>query len=226
MATLAEAQRPITDFLAARLRAAGCVRGRFIVSGAAAQFSLTGERADGKPVFFWDFKDALFNRLVTDYLEAGYPAGSAGLVVDIKVASGRGTYQLTTEAQQATIVSVEQQRERQAKKNRRRDRTPYGAALAEQVAAAVAQGKELAPYHRDYCGMGFDYRNQEFRYGEVWDGHYMEEPTLVFASREAFVAWLAQQSDQSLSRVEDENSWYWDNQTITRQRLENFVSLL
>lgn len=223
MTTLADAQRPINELLVARLRAASCVRGCFTVAGAAAQFSLTGERADGKPMFFWDFNDRLFNRLVADYLEAGYPAGSARLTVAIDAISGHCTYQFTSAAQQAAAENLEKQQELRAKRNRRRDRTPYGTALAQQVAEAVARGGTLAPSHRDYCGMGFDYRNQEFRYGEVWDGHYMEEPTLVFASREAFVDWLAQQSDQSLARVEDDNPWYWDNQTITRQRLENFV---
>lgn len=56
---------------------------------------------------------------------------------------------------------------------------------------AVAQGRTLAPYHHDYCGMSFEYRHHEFRYGEVWDGYHMEEPKLLFTSREAFAQWLA-----------------------------------
>jgi hypothetical protein len=226
VATLADAQRPINDFLIARLKEAGCVRGRFAVTGAAAQFSLSGERADGKSMFFWDFNDRLFNRLVGDYLEAGYPAGTARLTVDVDVATGGCTYQLTTETQQATALLSKQEKELRAKKNRRRPRAPYGPELAEQVADAVAQGRTLAPYHRDYCGMGFEYRNHEFRYGEVWDGHYMEEAKLVFASRAAFVQWLAQQSDQSLARVEEADPWYWDNQTVTRDRLLTLVGRL
>jgi hypothetical protein len=223
MATLADVQRPINDLLVARLKAAGCVRGRFVVSGAAAQFSLSGQRADGKPMFFWEFDDRIFNRLVADYLEAGYPAGTASLTVEVDVATGRCTYQLTTENQQAALVSAEQDKEMQAKKNRRRSCTPYGPALAGQVAEALLRGLRLAHAHRDYCGMGLEYRNHQFYYGEVWDGYYVEEPKVTFATREAFVQWLAQQSDQSLSRVEETDPWYWDNQTITQQRLQEFV---
>lgn len=224
MATLADAQRPINEFLAARLRAAGCVRGRFAVDGSAARFSLTGERANGKPVFFWDFNDRLFNRLVADYLEAGYPAGSARLTVEVDVATGRSVWQLTTEAQQAAIVSAEQYQEIMTKKNHRRDHTPYGSELAGRVADRLAQGQALAFSHRDYCGMGLRYRAAHFSYGELYDGDFIEEPRHSFASREGFVRWLARQSDQSLARVEEADPWYWDNQTITRQRLEDFIS--
>ncbi|MBF9222077.1 hypothetical protein [Hymenobacter ruricola] len=223
MATLAEAQRPINDLLVARLRAAGCVRGRFVVSGAAAQFSLSGERADGKSMLFWDFEDRIFNRLVADYLEAGYPPGTAGLAVEVDVPTSRCTYQLTTETQQAALVSAEQDRELRAKRNRRRSRTPYGPELAGQVADVLLRGARLAHAHRDYCGMGLEYRNHEFYYGEVWDGYYVEAPKAALATRDAFVQWLARQSDHSLSRVEETDPWYWDNQTITRARLEEFV---
>lgn len=223
MATLADAQRPINDLLVARLRDAGCVCGRFAVDGSAAQFSLTGERADGRPMFFWDFNDRLFNRLVADYLEAGYPAGSARLVVDVDAATGRCTWQLTTAAQQAAADNTARQQEIDLKRNRQRDRTPYGPALAGRVADALAQGRAVAFSHRDYCGMGLRYRAQQFCYGELYDGDFIEEPQQVFASREGFVQWLAQQSDHSLARVEEADFWYWDNQTITRQRLESFV---
>jgi hypothetical protein len=223
VATLADAQRPINDSLLARLRAAGCVRGCFAVSGAAAQFSLTGERADGKPMFFWDFNDRLFNRLMADYLEAGYPAGSAYLTVDVDAIGGRCTWQLTTTAQQAAADSAARQQEFIQKRNRRRDHTPYGTALAEQVADALTQGRAVAFSHRDYCGMGLRYRSQQFCYGELYDGDFIEEPQACFATRAGFVQWLARQSDHSLSRVEEADSWYWYNQTITRERLENFL---
>jgi len=185
MATLVDAQRLIDELLVARLKAAGCVRGRFAVTGAAAQFSLTGERADGKAMLFREFNGQLFNRLMDDYLKSGYPAGRACLTVDIDVATGHCTHQLTTKAQQATFILDKQAQELRARKNRR-SRAPYGTQLAEQVADAVARGLTLAPYHRDYCGKGFDYRNHEFRYG-VWDAYYLEEPTLVFPSCGAFV---------------------------------------
>jgi hypothetical protein len=66
MATITDAQRPINDLLIARLRAAGCVRGRFIVAGVAAQLSIAGERTDEKPMFFRKLNNQVF-----DQLEAG-----------------------------------------------------------------------------------------------------------------------------------------------------------
>lgn len=97
---------------------------------------------------------------------------------------------------------------------------PVGNELAEQVAIAL-QANWLAYGHRDYCGMGLDYQEGVYRYGEVWDG-YLEEK-IRFTDRDQFIHWLANQSDASLARLEDKDSFYWGNQTITRQRLKEFV---
>ena len=99
--------------------------------------------------------------------------------------------------------------------------TAYGVALAEKVAAAL-QVKSLGYGHRDYCGMGLEYRNGTYYYGELSDG-YMEKPTLQWSSKQSFVQWLAQQSDASCGRLDDPNPFYRGNQTITRQRLMEFV---
>jgi hypothetical protein len=107
----------------------------------------------------------------------------------------------------------------------------YSQTLAEQVAAALLAGRTLAAYHRDYCGMGLEYRNGCFYYGEVWDGQLRDWNTLenreafvlTFPNQSAFVAWLSAQSDASLSRREMPLPFYWDNQTITQQRLQAFV---
>jgi hypothetical protein len=139
------------------------------------------------------------------------------------VLAGRCTCQLTTQARQTAAPTLAQQQDLMTKKNHSRSRTPYGPDLAQQVADAVARGRSLAPYHRDYCGMAFEYRDHQFRYGEVWDGQYLEKPKHSFSTREKFVHWLAQQSDHSLSRADETDSWYWDNQTITKQRLLDFV---
>lgn len=58
-------------------------------------------------------------------------------------------------------------------------------------------------------------------YGGVWDGGL--EPGQVYSSRQAFVAWLATQSDYSLAGLESKDPWAWGNQTITRKRLKEFV---
>lgn len=97
------------------------------------------------------------------------------------------------------------------------DRTPYGAALADQVADALDRGVALKYEHRDYCGMGLERGDGGYRYGPVMDGEiYGGE---VFLSRADFVAWLAAQSDVSLSGRENAEPFVWDNQRITRARL-------
>jgi len=109
----------------------------------------------------------------------------------------------------------------------------YGAALAEQVAEALLAGRRLAAYHRDYCGLGLEYRGGTFFYGEVWDGQLQQQWNTIdnrpgfllsFPDRAAFVAWLSAQSDTTLSRRELAESFYHDNQTITRSRLQAFVA--
>ena len=107
----------------------------------------------------------------------------------------------------------------------------YGPELAELVADRLVAGHQLAVPHRDYCGMGLEHRGGTFYYGEVWDGqlhgwntHENRAATLVpFATRAVFVAWLSTQSDYSLSRRELPDSFYRDNQTISRQRLHELV---
>ncbi|MBX0289172.1 hypothetical protein K3G63_01910 [Hymenobacter sp. HSC-4F20] len=107
----------------------------------------------------------------------------------------------------------------------------YGLPLAEQVADALAAGRTLVPYHRDYCGLGLACVEGTFIYAEVWDGQLQglntidERPpyALPFPDRAAFVSWLSQQSDATLSRREMADSFYWNNQTITRRRLRQFV---
>ena len=108
----------------------------------------------------------------------------------------------------------------------------YGPALAEQVAASLLAGHTVVSYHRDYCGMGLAYKDGVFLYGEVWDGQLQSWNThenraaslLTFQDRAAFVAWLSQQSDATLSRREMADSFYWNNQPITQQRLAAFVA--
>ncbi len=126
------------------------------------------------------------------------------------------------------------------------DDTPYGEALARAVADALQKptppdrAPGLVNNHRDYCGMGLDYAPvgtrdfdgatglrgapstvAQFRYGRVNDG-FVDKADLGFADREAFVAWLAQQSDRSLYGF-DEPEWFVGNQRLNRARLEAFI---
>ena len=97
------------------------------------------------------------------------------------------------------------------------DPTPYGIALASQVADALDRGVTVTYDHRDYCGMGLARAGADYLYGTVNDGHLFDD--MVFASREALVAWLAQQSDLALAGREASSPFYWNNQRVTRARL-------
>jgi hypothetical protein len=98
----------------------------------------------------------------------------------------------------------------------------YGKDLAEKVATALLRGS-IGYGHRDYCGMGLEYRDGLYCYGSLWDG-YMGEEVKHWSSKEAFVNWLSQQSDASMARLEEKDPFFWGNQTISRGRLEEFVA--
>jgi hypothetical protein len=110
-----------------------------------------------------------------------------------------------------------------------------GRELAEKVADKLETGVPLRHAHRDYCGMGLAVLDGVFVYAEVNDGHlsggagdlsYRQNDDIErreFASRAQFVAWLAAQSDESLSGRELPNPGLHDNQRITVARLHDFL---
>lgn len=106
------------------------------------------------------------------------------------------------------------------------DTAYFGHHLASQVAGQLDEGQSLGYFHRDYCGMGLQKNEQgEYLYGELHDGYMdglLKAPS-KFASREAFVEWLAFQSTASLARLNDPDPFFRGNQTITRKRLEIFL---
>ncbi len=101
------------------------------------------------------------------------------------------------------------------------DQSPYGKDLAEKVADKLLTGEQLMYRHRDYCGTGLQFYENNFEYGEVHDC-VIWEPVHRFAAKEDFVKWLAQQSDHSMAWVEG-SRFSPGNQTINRDRLEKFV---
>jgi hypothetical protein len=94
--------------------------------------------------------------------------------------------------------------------------------MAENVADALLHD-HVGYSHRDYCGMGLEHRDGIYKYGELHDG-YLIEPVLQWETKEAFVNWLAEQSDASLARLEEQDPWYWGNQTINRVRLVSLIN--
>jgi hypothetical protein len=97
---------------------------------------------------------------------------------------------------------------------------PYG----EDLASLVADRLENCPlmyHHKEYSGMGLaKLSGGKFVYGEVDDGQI--SPSMEFGSRKELVEWLSRQTDLSLSRGKD-NSFFKDNQTITKERLLRYV---
>lgn len=105
------------------------------------------------------------------------------------------------------------------------DKGVYGADLAGRVADHLVNVGSIRYAHKEYCGMGLGYQNGKFVYAEVNDGSLEEDcPAASFTHREAFVTWLAAQSDETLSGREKDDGWYPNNQRITRERLENCLA--
>jgi hypothetical protein len=111
-----------------------------------------------------------------------------------------------------------------------------GAVLAEAVATRLQAGERLAYHHPEYCGMGLHYSGGAFIYCEVNDGDMPDQQQyqqwkasgnagefLAFADRAGFVAWLAAQSDASLSGRDLSQAWLHDNQRLTLKRLQEFA---
>jgi len=104
------------------------------------------------------------------------------------------------------------------------DQETYGQEFAGKVAEKLKQAP-LYHSHRDYCGIGLYVFGGKFTLGEVYDGRGPHPVLITFESQEEFVEWLANQSDQGMSLMvrDDRLSFNFNNQTITKIRLEYFL---
>ena len=113
---------------------------------------------------------------------------------------------------------------------------PYGTTLIKAVAEKLKHNAKpvddnryfasdgLYHAHRDYCGIGLYFFKGKFTLGEVNDGMGPHPILTTFDDDEQFVAWLAAQSDQSMSLVFDATYYRrFNNQTITRLRLKWYL---
>lgn len=217
MPAFSAAQTALAEVLRQRLAAAGCQRGRFDVSEPGPYLSLSGEKADGKALFFWEFGHA-FHELVAAFLTEQYDEHTARLTIQIDVTSAQ--VQCVRIPKFAPVPAAGPLAP-PAAPTPAPDRTPYGLTLAAQVAARLDQGATLAQ-PPDHCGRSLARGAQgEYQYGELWHGAFT--PAQTFATWAAFVAWLAAQSDYSLAEVATTDSASWDTHRITRQRLEDFA---
>jgi hypothetical protein len=209
------AQLALTEVLRQRLAEAGCQYGRFDVSGPDAYLSLSGQKANGKTLYFWEFGPK-FHQLVDAYLQEQHDEHTAQLTIQIDVAQAQTQYVRTPKQAPTTLPASGVQ------PTPAHDHTPYGLTLAAQVAASLDQGTALAYSRRGYGGMALARSaGAGYQYGEVWDGAI--SPSRTFPSWAAFVAWLAAQSDCSLAGPESYSLGSQDNQAITRQRLMELV---
>src|SRR5690606_10966095 len=113
------------------------------------------------------------------------------------------------------------------------DQETYGRELAGNVAEKLKQNPTalnadgyyvgsggLYLSHRDYCGIGLYFFEGKFTLGEVNDGMGPYPVLITFENQEECVEWLAIQSDQRMSLC---SRYSFNNQTITRVRLEYFL---
>lgn len=226
--TLVEIIRTINEQLRAQLEKYHCERGQLKYQ-APSMVSLTGIKADEKSIMIWQ-TDARLGYLLSQYVDQAPDGGGVSITIDLK--NNQFTYFDFTTASIKQEAQLQEEHRQQDDDRRKLDlrktlsqqTDKFGKALAEKVAGTL-QKYSLGYGHRDYCGMGLEYKEGIYYYGELWDG-YMGEPLLKWPVKDDFVNWLAQQSDTSLARLEAKEQFYWGNQTITRQRLKALVAEL
>jgi hypothetical protein len=186
--------------------------------------TLHGTKSDGKIILIWPDTKVL-RSFTGPYLDT--MPGAAGFNLDINLTAQTYVYKSISPAQihardtkeTKELEEAVVQQKLDTKRDLQSRSTPFGRQLAEAVARKL-QTYPLCNSHRDYCGMGLEFRDGVYCYGEVYDGGL--DPVLRFTSSEAFVEWLSKQSDASLGRLEEKDPWYWGNQTLNRERLEGF----
>lgn len=108
-----------------------------------------------------------------------------------------------------------------------------GRDLATLVVDTLDRKKYLIYAHRDYCGMGLAKDGEFYVYDAVYDGFPpcakaksmgSSGERIVFDSREEFIAWLSEHTDDSLSGDNLPGSFYRGNQRLTITRLREFCA--
>ena len=189
------------------------------------RYSAQGHHQSGQEIAVYPFtlpQQTLLQALLAQY--AAETSGGIGfLSIFVNLRQSIFTYQpisVAAEARaEAAAATAQAERNRTYREQLRHtlSPTPFGPALAAQVAGVLAQGGWFGYGHPAYCGTGFDVVNGHYRYGMIWEGTL--EPYQIFLGRPEFEAWLAQQSDLSLALLELEEPDLWHNQTVTRARL-------
>jgi hypothetical protein len=186
-----------------------------------------GTRENGDPDTFFSFRGEPFWSRIEQLLDTW--EGECRLELRVDLANGAisssflggESYRGWSEAAELSSQVDHLERQLQGVRSLEVSREPFGEPLARRVAQALSRG-DLCFSHRDYCGTGlFLSPSGHYLYATVEDGG-PAEVLREFPSLEPFVEWLAQQSDASLSRF-GETDFVFLNQTLRRQRLEEFV---
>ena len=193
-------------------------------------YSAQGHHQSGREINVYPITlplQALLQALLRQYADET-PGGIGFLTIVVNLRQPIFTYQSTSVAEEAQAEAAEEKAQAE-RDHAHRERlfqelspTPFGPALAAQVAATLAQGHELAYGHPAHCGTGLNFQNGHYRYGMVWEGTL--EPHQTWATRPEFEAWLAAQSDLGLALLELPQPELWHNQTVTRARLLALVA--
>lgn len=114
-------------------------------------------------------------------------------------------------------------------------RAPFGEALARDVWQALTRTRiddgVIHERHRDFCGQGLIRTAHGVKLCDVEDGGaYFGKPIAQWSSEDEFVAFFARQSDYSCSGWDEsepvffcDDSWYRNNQRLTRAVLRRFL---
>ncbi|VAW72309.1 hypothetical protein MNBD_GAMMA10-370 [hydrothermal vent metagenome] len=109
----------------------------------------------------------------------------------------------------------------------------YGTLLSEQVYAYLMNKGNIAYNHYGYCGTGFVFFEGSILYTHIDEWLLYESGVdyekggkyvgiiKAFKTSKAFISWLSEQTDETLSGKETADSWYINNQRITKNRLKN-----
>ena len=140
---------------------------------------------------------------------------------------------LRNERAQKVQESDEYQKESAERKVKNLSKEPFG----EKLIVKLADKLEIEPlynHHPYYCGLGLRIFQNEYQLCAVEDGNIDENKydysLMHWSSKRDFIEFFSKQSDFTLSRacpsihyIYSNDYWLWANQTITEERIEDFL---
>jgi hypothetical protein len=104
----------------------------------------------------------------------------------------------------------------------------FGRVMANRIADLLEKGETIVQGQKEFYGTGLAYVGGRFVYDDMRDGRLaclnqsppaFDQALAIFSERAAFVAWLAGQSDESLSGKREHRDPWSKTQRITMSRL-------